>query len=60
MARPCSKIKKKTTKEGVEVTLEGNTITKKYSCTSFVFMTFKTNAEAKREFSNYRQGRNIL
>lgn len=60
MGRQSEVVKRKTTREGVEVTLLQNTLIKRYSKTYICFMSFSTRVEAVKEFGKFRQGRNRL
>lgn len=60
MGRQAETIKRKVTKEGIEVTLLQNTIIKKYSKHYVCFMSFSTRVEAVKEFGKFRHGNNQL
>ena len=50
----------KTTKNGIKVILNGNTITKQYSKNYITCLTFANHKLAKKEFSKFRQSHNTL
>lgn len=56
MARRCERIEVKTTSSGIVVTLLDNTVIKRYSRISIVFMTFNSHKEALKEYRKHKQG----
>lgn len=60
MGRQVETIQRKTTAEGIKVSLVGNTLVKRYSKHYVCFMSFSTHREAKKEFSKFRQGHKQL
>lgn len=53
-------IRKKITSSGIEITLAGTTLVKRYSRTYVCFMSFSTREEATKEFKKFRQGHKKL
>lgn len=52
--------KKKTTKNGIKVTLVGNVVKKQYSHNYVVITAFSSEKWAKKEFSKFRQDHKSL
>ena len=60
MTRQAETISRKTTESGIEVTLLGNTVIKKYSRNYICLMSFSTRKEAVKEFGKHRKGNKII